>query len=82
MKDKLKVNEVSDGVMDQISRVTNKAFTKADILSREAALDDKKFNKAVKIAYKMLPMPVRLVVNKDRFKGIMVEMREHIFKPN
>ena len=80
MEIKIKRIQISEDVEEQIRKVADKAFERAGIVSREAAFDDKKFNKAVKIAYKMLPMPVRLVVKKERFKGIMVEMRGHIFK--
>ncbi len=77
---KIKDVQIPDEVKDQIKKVANEAFKKTGIMTREAAFDEKKFIRVIGIAYKLLPMPIRLVVKKDLFKSLMIDMRELLFK--
>lgn len=68
-----------DKMREAAGKVARNAFEKAGIAGREAAFDEGKFNMAVDVAYRLIPLPMRLVISKERFSGVMSELRDQQF---
>lgn len=64
----------TDGIKEQIKKIAAEAFKKAGITSKTALHDEQKFNTAVGIAHKLLPLPMRILVKKEALRDFLKDI--------
>jgi hypothetical protein len=70
----------SNSVKEQIKRVSELALKKFSLVNNEAPYNEENISIIAKLAYKLLPLPIRIRIKKDHFKPLKVEIKNLLFE--